>query len=154
MFRGWSDYERGFGDLDGNIWLGLENIYRLTATETVELHIYMERFDGIWAYAAYRELSISDASDNYRLHVNGFSGSTGDSLGYHNRMQFSTHDRDNDITAINCAALYSGAWWYRNCRSSDLNGIYYNTETCYIGNIRWYSLARCASLKKVIMKIR
>ena len=96
-FRGWSEYEGGFGDLDGNLWLGLSKIYRYTATNPVELHIYLESFSGTWAYATFAEFTISDSTDNYRLSVTGYSGTAGAySLIYHNGRPFSTYDRDND----------------------------------------------------------
>ena len=33
FYRGWDDYVRGFGNLTGQFWLGLEKIHRLTETE-------------------------------------------------------------------------------------------------------------------------
>ncbi|MCL4147130.1 UNVERIFIED_CONTAM: hypothetical protein GTU68_064355 [Idotea baltica] len=47
-------------------------------------------------YAEYSEFSVSGESDNYRLAISGYSGNAGDSMEYHNQMQFSTKDRDND----------------------------------------------------------
>jgi syndecan 4 len=66
------------------------------------------------AYAEYKEFSVGDVSSGYRLYVDKFSGTAGDSLSYHNIMPFSTFDRDNDQSGTNCAVKYHGAWWY-NC---------------------------------------
>lgn len=49
---------------------------------------------------------------------------TGDSLSYHQGRPFSTEDRDNDVAVTNCAMSYKGAWWYKNCHRTNLNGKY------------------------------
>lgn len=55
---------------------------------------------------------------------------TGDSLSYHNNMNFTTKDRDNDVYLnYNCAELRQGTWWYRSCDFSNLNGLYINSKT-------------------------
>ena len=53
-----------------------------------------------------------------------FKGTAGDSLSYHNGMKFSTKDVDNDIDSVNCAQNYHGAWWFKRCLLSHLNGEY------------------------------
>jgi len=55
-------------------------------------------------------------------------GNATDKLTYHNGRKFSTKNQDNDISAVNCAAdkNVKGAWWYGDCGTSNLNGVYRN----------------------------
>ena len=46
----------------------------------------------------------------------------GDSLEYHNGSPFSTHDRESSM--LKCALRRHGAWWYKKCLNSNLNGGY------------------------------
>ena len=49
-------------------------------------------------------------------------------------MSFTTKDADHDISNINCAVKYIGAWWYMACHWSNLNGKY--GRSGYEG-VRW-----------------
>jgi ficolin len=79
----------------------------------------------------YSSFAIADESDSYRLSVNGYSGTAGDSINIvdysaliSNGMKFSTFDKDNDAAgSANCALNLKGGWWYRWCSVSDLNGV-------------------------------
>ena len=154
--RDWFDYERGFGNLRGNFWIGLRNLYKLT-NQSTELHVYLEAFNGTTAYARYRSFAIADHSDKYRLSVDGYSGDAGDSMQFHDQMQFSTRDSDSDdVPNDNCAVLFEGAWWYKDCHYSNLNGKYYDEpEQAYGHGINWFDFrGHEESLKYVVMKIR
>eukprot|EP00794_Sanderia_malayensis_P002454 gene2454-2827_t len=123
FYRGWSDYKRGFGDLKGNFWLGLDYINQLTASGT-SLRIDLKDLQGSTGYAKYSQFKVGPERGNYKLEVSGFTGDRGNSLSYQKNMQFSTKDKDNDQDSRNCARTYHGAWWYRDCHYSNLNGLH------------------------------
>ena len=122
--RSWDDYERGFGDMNGEFWYGLRNIHCLTTREDVELQIEVRKSDDsqVWTYG---QFVVDGPEYNYTLHIGQAVGpSSGyDSMAYHNGMQFSTTDRDNDLSSSHCANGYGKAgWWYKNCFHSALTG--------------------------------
>lgn len=80
----------------------------------------------------------------------------GDSLLKHSGMRFTTKDRDGDHSDNNCAAFYRGAWWYRNCHTSNLNGQYLRgAHASYADGVEWSSWTGWQySLKFSEMKIR
>ncbi|XP_028391615.1 fibropellin-1-like isoform X2 [Dendronephthya gigantea] len=154
FFLGWSDYKAGFGDLNGDFWLGLDKIHRLTKSGQNVLRVDMMKFSGDEGYAKYGTFSVADESDKYRLTVGSFSGNARDSLVYHNHMQFTTKDSDNDAAPNNCAQVGNGAWWYKNCYHSNLNGIYQQPgQTRDHKGAKWITYAP-HSLKKMEMKVR
>jgi len=121
FYRDWIEYERGFGDPNGNFWLGLKSIHLLTL-QSAELMVTIENFNGEVFKALYAFFSVGSAMTNYQLLVSGFSGTAADSLSYHNNMPFSTRDQDHDKNNRNCATTHHGAWWYNSCHHSNLNG--------------------------------
>jgi hypothetical protein len=84
------------------------------------------------------------------------SGTAGDSLSYHRGSGFSTKDRDNDKTSMNCAAYYKGPWWYNSCHHSNLNGVYHHGKHKSGGEgVNWYHWKGWNySAKRAEMKIR
>lgn len=118
FYRGWNVYKNGFGDLDGEFFLGLDKIHALTAERSQELLVILEDFEGSVKYESYEKFAIGNEDESYILHTLGKSnGTAGDSLSDHHGMKFSTVDRDNDLNTENCAESFLGAWWYRKCHS-------------------------------------
>ncbi|KAM9392067.1 fibrinogen C domain-containing protein 1 [Pholidichthys leucotaenia] len=161
FFRGWDAYRDGFGATTGEHWLGLQKIFSLTRSGGFELRIDMADFDNTTAFARYSDFSVGRDSvnpeeDGYPLTVDGYSGTAGDSLLKHSGMRFTTKDRDQDQSENNCAAYYQGAWWYRNCHTSNLNGQYLRgSHASYADGVEWSSWTGWQySLRFTEMKIR
>ncbi|NXM00486.1 TENA protein, partial [Tyrannus savana] len=114
FYRNWKTYVAGFGDPKDEFWIGLENLHKITSQGQYELRVDL-RDKGDTAYAVYDRFSVGDAKSRYRLRVDGYSGTAGDSMTYHNGRSFSTFDKDHDSAITNCALSYKGAFWYKNC---------------------------------------
>ncbi|XP_048590402.1 ficolin-2 [Nematostella vectensis] len=156
FWRDWAEYKNGFGDLQGEHWLGLDRIQRLTNAVATELRVDMEADAGETAHAQYGHFSIAAESDIYRLSVGGYSGTAGDSFAArHNNAVFSTKDRDNDSWNPSCAVRFKGAWWYTDCHDSNLNGYYYGGPCPYAEGLTWKAWKTHEySLLRTEMKIR
>ncbi|XP_058119988.1 ficolin-1-like [Anopheles ziemanni] len=138
FYRNWTEYLNGFGNLDGEFWLGLEYVHQITKNRPHELLVEMKDFYGKYGYAKYGEFEIGDESELYVLKKLGtYSGTAGDSMSNHKNQMFSTFDVDNGFASYNCAKEYHGAWWYRSCYISNLNGRYQNT-TNERSAMSWY----------------
>ncbi|XP_015734266.1 tenascin isoform X7 [Coturnix japonica] len=123
FYKNWKNYVAGFGDPKDEFWIGLENLHKISSQGQYELRVDL-RDRGETAYAVYDRFSVGDAKTRYRLRVDGYSGTAGDSMTYHNGRSFSTFDKDNDSAITNCALSYKGAFWYKNCHRVNLMGRY------------------------------
>ncbi|VVD01097.1 unnamed protein product, partial [Leptidea sinapis] len=125
--RDWSDYKNGFGDPSKEFWLGNENIYMLTNNDDYMLRVELEDFDGNKRYAQYSHFKIYSEAEYYKLEIDGYEGNAGDSLNDpwygSNNSPFSTYNRDNDRSSLNCASMLKGGWWWKSC-GRGLNGLY------------------------------
>jgi len=146
----WADYKAGFGSIDADFWLGLEEMHLLTNCQPYRLRVEMQQWStNLWYSAEYWSFKIGDElNDKYRLEVSGYSGDAGDSLQYegdlnggggfgnfnHNGMKFTTNDRDNDRRTdnYNCAPDRGGGWWYNHC--------FWACLTCNSDNNEWGTL--------------
>ncbi|XP_068409726.1 tenascin isoform X3 [Eschrichtius robustus] len=135
FYRNWKAYTAGFGDLKEEFWLGLDTLNKITAQGQYELRVDL-RDHGQSAYAVYDKFSVGDARTRYRLKVEGYSGTAGDSMAYHNGRSFSTFDKDTDSAITNCALSYKGAFWYKNCHRVNLMGRY--GDRSHSQGVNWF----------------
>ncbi|PIK33933.1 tenascin [Apostichopus japonicus] len=120
--------------------------------------------DGAPYYAQFDSFRINDESYNYILSGLGNYSGTADTdggahggyvLSSHRNSAFSTFDRDNDKAGgTSCAAICHGAWWYKKCALSNLNGDYMAANDAQ-SSIYWYDLPGGQyNIKYTEMKIR
>ncbi|GFO24806.1 ficolin-1 [Plakobranchus ocellatus] len=151
FYRDWAAYRQGFGSLDGDFWLGNENIHAITSRGSYELRVDL-KYEGKLAHAHYRSFSIDNESKNYALRLGDFSGGeAGDSFEYHKDSDFSTYDQDNDSSSKHCAKDRYGGWWYVNCANVNLNGKWQEENK---KGLEWFKLTGGNSVEYSEMKIR
>lgn len=80
FYLGWKSYRTGFGNLKGEFWLGNDNLHRLTSKSNMMLRVDMEDYNSVPKYAEYTTFSVANAKDNYRLAIDGYRGTAGDSM--------------------------------------------------------------------------
>ncbi|XP_017684735.1 PREDICTED: tenascin isoform X2 [Lepidothrix coronata] len=78
FYKNWKTYVAGFGDPKDEFWIGLENLHKITSQGQYELRVDL-RDKGDTAYAVYDRFSVGDAKSRYRLRVDGYSGTAGES---------------------------------------------------------------------------
>ena len=113
----------------------MSKIHRLTKEGSHTLEVYFGS-----DYVFYFPFNVSDRATEYTINLqysssyayyNRYIREIGDSMAGRNSldgMKFSTKDNDNDYHRGNCAVLHHGAWWYKSCSDSNLNGLYSATN--------------------------
>ncbi|XP_077335012.1 ficolin-1-like [Lithobates pipiens] len=137
FFRDWNSYKNGFGSRLSEFWLGNDNLNMLTSSGTWEIRLDLQSFDNIKHFAKYATFQVLGEAERYKLVIGPFAeGNAGDSFSGHGNMQFST--KDNDITKAKCCSLYKGGWWYTDCHSANLNGLYLmGQHDSYADGVNW-----------------
>uniref|UniRef100_A0A8C2MSP0 Tenascin XB n=1 Tax=Cricetulus griseus TaxID=10029 RepID=A0A8C2MSP0_CRIGR len=135
FWRDWEEYAHGFGNISREFWLGNEVLHSLTQAGDYSMRVDLRAGDEA-VFAQYDFFRVDSAVENYRLHLEGYHGTAGDSMSYHSGSVFSARDRDPNNLLISCAVSYRGAWWYRNCHYANLNGLYGSTVDHQ--GVSWY----------------
>jgi len=59
-----------------------------------------------------------------------------------NGMKFSTHDRDQDADSRDCAQVFHGAWWYKDCYELNPNGMYLTPGSDDVTSMNYYAFMK------------
>ena len=169
------DYKYGFGQLDENFWLGLENIKRIIDSGSNGYELYMGM--GEWntptpteSFARWKTFSLGTEANDWQLTITtattgpDFTSSNGatNSMIVSDNQKFTTKDDDNDNrisspTPTNCAVAFEGGWWYNNCLQANPNGHYYTSSANngdYTGLMYRGLTGKSYSLKTTVLAIR
>ena len=125
-----SPLQKGFGNIDSEHWLGLDNIYHLGKQGDYKLLVELEDWTGKKVYAEYSSFSLESESEGYRLRLGAYQGNAGDSLTSNNGKQFTTLDRDKDAFSGRkaCHAVRKPWWQIRQLGSRKVWFIYLTFE--------------------------
>ena len=74
FYLNWINYKTGFGSLNGEFWLGLDKIHRLTNSSNYKLRVDLEDMSGNTAYAEYNVFTVGNEATKYQLNVRNYSG--------------------------------------------------------------------------------
>ncbi|XP_073829370.1 fibrinogen C domain-containing protein 1-like [Musca autumnalis] len=153
--RGWDDYRNGFGNPQGEFFVGLQKLHEMTTYEgPQELIVILGDWENEQRHAKYDLFEIGGEDEQYAIRQLGeYSGTAGDALAYHRGMKFSTLDHSNSGL---CPRNYGGGWWFNNCVDSNLNSLYRRRgEAPEMQKILWSTWKGYNySLKFAEMKIR
>ncbi|XP_050741933.1 angiopoietin-related protein 7-like [Drosophila biarmipes] len=146
-------YENGFGDINGDFWIGIETIHQLTTSHRQELYVQLVDFDDVTAYARYDNFCVGDKESNYKLKSLGnYSGNAGDALRAHEKQIF-------QMLWYTDKSLYF--WWSADKHQCDLNGQFSTTKQVLEGVVadgiwwgNWYLGNKRFTLKSCKMLIR
>src|SRR6218665_257880 len=135
--KNWTVYKRGFGNIDKNFWLGLEEMHQLTTNAPYRLRIELQAVkNDKWLSAEYDSFFITSELLGYALNVLGYVGDAGDALNGispQNGMTFSTgtggtyasiYDEYDYMHVSICAKGYTSGFWFNQCFDACLNCVY------------------------------
>ncbi|XP_060574939.1 fibrinogen beta chain-like isoform X2 [Ruditapes philippinarum] len=130
FYRSFSAYMHGFGNIDGEYWLGLRFIEEMTRQYESVLRIDLLSANHSHVHEIFQNFSLSNYP-NFRLYLGNqtVEGIPDNKKGFIdlNGQGFTTYDHDVDrIRGENCAILTHGGWWYQQCTTANLNGQYVN----------------------------
>ena len=123
----WTDYENGFGDVDGEFWIGLKNIYELTTQQNMALRLSVWNTNTDTFFWNYPFFAVSGPDSRYALSTRMSTGSGSGSyrpFAYEGNSNYYFTTYDHSSGSRNCGFIRQSGWWYYNayCRYANLNG--------------------------------
>jgi len=125
FFKDFKEYQDGFA-ANGESWIGLDKLHRLTSERSYSLKITMTDYNKRTYHAVYDYFEVGPGED-YIATLGSFNptlSTLGNGLTKIKGMKFSAKDRDQDAYSIkNCAEGAKGGWWYKACHNANPTGL-------------------------------
>ena len=78
FYRNWQNYKLGFGNVNGEHWLGNDKLSELTNLNTNNvLRVELETVENEKAYAIYNTFMVQDEAAKYEISITGYNGTAG-----------------------------------------------------------------------------
>uniref|UniRef100_A0A8C0DFB8 Angiopoietin like 4 n=1 Tax=Balaenoptera musculus TaxID=9771 RepID=A0A8C0DFB8_BALMU len=126
----WEAYKDGFGDPQGEFWLGLEKVHRIMGDRGSRLAVQLQDWEGN-AESLQFPVHLGGEDTAYSLQLTAPVASKLGTTTFSPSglsLPFSTWDQDHDLRGDkNCAKSLSGGWWFGTCGHSNLNGQYFHS---------------------------
>ncbi|XP_064553279.1 microfibril-associated glycoprotein 4-like [Drosophila montana] len=148
FYRNWADYRNGFGNMDKEFFLGLENIYHLTNYQRYELYTFIEAFNGSIHWARHNNFYIGSEVEKYKLKSLGEVNGTTNMLSKHLNFEFSTYDRNSfeNMSYVN----HGGFWYTEKYQGCNPNGRYYKTAVNRTDDLHWQDSSSNKAIRMLI----
>nr|XP_045595632.1 angiopoietin-4-like [Procambarus clarkii] len=149
--RTWEDYKTGFGNPEGEHWLGNEALHLLTFRREYSVRLDMEYTTGAKHHYTRTNMKVDSETNKYAMTYSSTGTGTVSSncMSTYVSRPFTSSDRDNDAVYGNCANTKGGGWWYYNCLFNNPTTPYKEGSlhyTCYPNSV--------VKVTKLQMKIR
>ena len=118
------EYVEGFGDLNGEFWLGLKYMHMLTQSQPLRMKLEVKTTTGEWRHVVFSRFSVGSAATNYTLSVSGFQNNSGLCS-----QIFEDHNGRPFLFGGRCLfVVYPFGWWFgSSCNGNAINGVYGQT---------------------------
>lgn len=122
--RTYAEYQRGFGLLGCNFWIGLDILYLLTGHGKYRMRIEMAEMTSplSWYSMEFTSFSVGGESTYYRMTWSGLASderivkvsNASEFVSFHNGRTFLTKDMVNNTVGYNnqCTKLFKAGWWF------------------------------------------
>ncbi|XP_046554900.1 techylectin-5B-like [Haliotis rubra] len=141
--RSWQEYKDGFGDLTKDFWLGNDKIAYI-ANGRSQLLVFRTTDNSSTAkrQRIYKSFNLSQDGlytmtyeRSWASNIPEFAG--GDCLAELKGQPFSTFDRDNDDSPLNCAQEHQSGFWFKSCTPCNPNGVWSETPDKMRAGVPW-----------------